>query len=377
MEYDFIVVGSGSAGAAAGYYATLAGLRVLMIDSAHPPHKQGSHHGDTRLIRHAYGEGERYVPLVMRASQLWEALQTQCSEPILDKTGVLNLGPGDSGFLKNVRHSAHQWQLPLEHLSASEMRLRWPQISVPDNFIGLYEPDAGVLYSEKAVETWIRLAREAGCAQLFNCAVSAIAPQEGGGVVVTTAEGDYTGHKLLLSAGTWAKALFPALPITPVRKVFAWFQADGRFATGNKFPAFTGELANGDQYYGFPAENDALKIGKHNGGQVITRPDERVPFGQCAGDGAEAFPFLRQILPGIGGCLHGEACTYDNSPDEDFIIDTLPGMPDAMVITGLSGHGFKFASVLGEIASQFACGQQPAFDLTPFRLDRFSPAAGK
>ena len=139
----------------------------------------------------------------------------------------------------------------------------------------------------------------------------------------------------------------------------------------NKFPAFTGELPNGDQYYGFPAENDALKIGKHNGGQVIHSADERVPFAEVVSDGSEAFPFLRNVLPGIGCCLYGAACTYDNSPDDDVIIDTLPGHDNTLLITGLSGHGFKFASVLGEIAADFAQDKKSDFDLTPFRLSRF------
>ncbi len=113
-------------------------------------------------------------------------------------------------------------------------------------------------------------------------------------------------------------------PIQPVRKVFAWYQADGRYSSKNHFPAFTGELPNGDQYYGFPAEDNELKIGKHNGGQPISTPQERVAFGAVASDGSESFPFLRNVLPGIGGCLHGASCTYDNTVDEDFIIDTLP-----------------------------------------------------
>ncbi len=162
-------------------------------------------------------------------------------------------------------------------------------------------------------------------------------------VTIETSEGCYHASKALISAGTWVKALVPELPVQPLRKVFAWFKADGRYSTKNRFPAFTGEMPNGDQYYGFPAENDELKIGKHNGGQRIQAPEERKPFAAVASDGAEAFPFLRNVLPGIGGCLHGAACTYDNSPDEDFIIDTLPGHENTFVITGLSGHGFKFA----------------------------------
>jgi len=370
MHYDLIIVGSGSTGAAAGYYATRAGLKVLMVDSFHPPHQEGSHHGDTRLIRHAYGEGERYVPLVLRAQALWDELQAQTEETIFERSGVVNLGPAESDFLTNVAQSAREFRLPLEILTAAEIAARWPEIVVPDHYIALFEPDSGVLHSENAVREWIRLAREAGCAQLFNCPVSAIA-STADGVNVTTADGVYSAAKVLVSAGTWVGRLLPDLPITPVRKVFGWFQADGRYSVKNNFPAFTGEMDNGDQFYGFPAENDALKIGKHNGGQPIASAEERKPFGGYAGDGSEAFAFLRQFLPGIGGCLYGAACTYDNSPDEDFIIDTLPDQPAIMVITGLSGHGFKFAPVLGEIAAQFAAGETPALDLAPFSLARF------
>ncbi|CEJ63953.1 MULTISPECIES: N-methyl-L-tryptophan oxidase [Citrobacter] len=370
MKYDLIIIGSGSVGAAAGYYATRAGLKVLMIDTHMPPHQQGSHHGDTRLIRHAYGEGEKYVPLVLRAQTLWDELSAQNEEPVFVRSGVINLGPADSTFLATVAQSAKQWQLNVEQLDATAIMTRWPEIRVPENYIGLFETESGFLRSELAIKTWIRLAEEAGCAQLFKCPITAI-HHHNDGVTVATADGDYHAKKVVVSAGTWVKALLPELPIQPVRKVFAWYQADGRYSVKNKFPAFTGELPNGDQYYGFPAENDELKIGRHNGGQVIHSPEERKPFAAVASDGSEAFPFLRAILPGIGCCLHGASCTYDNSPDEDFIIDTLPDHDNTLVITGLSGHGFKFASVLGEIAADFAQGKPSAFDLTPFRLSRF------
>lgn len=370
MKYDLIIIGSGSVGAAAGYYATQAGLSVLMTDSHLPPHKEGSHHGDTRLMRHAYGEGEKYVPMVLRAQALWDTLCADSGEEIFLQTGVINLGPADSSFLANVADSARKFQLNVEPMDAQAITARWPEIKVPEGFTGLFEPASGVLKSELAVSTWIRLAREAGCAQLFNCPVTAIHHHDDG-VTVDTADGSYSGAKLLVSAGTWVKTLLPALPVQPVRKVFGWYQADGRYSSKNKFPAFTGELENGDQYYGFPAEDDALKIGKHNGGQPISHAEERKPYGAVATDGAEPFAFLRKVLPGIGGCLHGAACTYDNSPDEDFIIDTLPDRPQTLLITGLSGHGFKFASVLGEIAAHFAAGKPSGFDLSPFRLSRF------
>ena len=370
MQYDLIIIGSGSTGAAAGYYARQAGLNVLMTDAHQPPHHEGSHHGNTRLIRHAYGEGERYVPLVLRAQTLWDEFAASSGEAVFERTGVINLGPANSTFLAQAAQSASTFQLEIEDLDAQAIMTRWPEIRVPQDYRGIFEPASGVLRSELAIKTWIRLAREAGCAQLFNCPVTAI-HHHADGVSIETADGTYHGKKLLVSAGTWVTRLLPDLPIQPVRKIFAWFQADGRYSRKNNFPAFTGELPNGDQFYGFPAEDNELKIGKHNGGQPIAAPEERTPFGAVATDGSESFNFLRNVLPGIGGCLHGASCTYDNTVDEDFIIDTLPGHPDTLLISGLSGHGFKFAPVLGEIATQFARGERPAFDLTPFSLSRF------
>ncbi|WP_413734253.1 N-methyl-L-tryptophan oxidase [Sodalis sp. RH21] len=375
MVYDLIIIGSGSVGSAAGFYATEAGLNVLMIDAAFPPHHAGSHHGDTRLIRHAYGEGEKYVPMVLRAQTLWEELSTRSDCALFHRSGVLNLGPRQSGFIKNAIASIQSFALPCEILNATQISARWPEFSLPDDYLGVFEPQAGYLKSELAIATYIRLAEQAGCAQLFNCGVTDIHHQ-GREFDVTTQEGShYQGHKLLVSAGTWVKKLLPSLPITPVRKVFSWHQADGRFSEDNHFPAFTIETPNAGHYYGFPAVKNELKVGKHDGGQPIDAPEQRTPFGSYPTDGSENFTFLRHFLPGVGVCLTGEACTYDLSPDEDFIIDTLPGNKDMLIVSGLSGHGFKFASVLGEIAAGFAAGEHSAFDLAPFSLARFDNRA--
>ncbi len=370
MVYDLIIVGSGSVGSAAGFYATQAGLDVLMIDSAHPPHQAGSHHGETRLIRHAYGEGARYVPLILRAQTLWDALEQQSGERIMQRSGVLNLAPLGSEFINNVIDSAQQFHLEVQVLQADEIRKRWPQFNIPDGYLGVFEPQSGYLNAEVAIRSWISLAEKAGCAQLFNCGVTQI-DNEDSLQRVTTTDGMFYARKLLISTGTWVKKLYPDLPVTPIRKVFSWHQADERYSENNHFPAFTAEMPDGNHYYGFPANKNALKLGRHDGGQVIATPEQRTPFGSYASDGSEVFDFIRQFLPGIGVCLHGAACSYDNSPDEDFIIDTLPEQPHRLIITGLSGHGFKFASVLGEIATQFASGKKSEFDLTPFSLARF------
>ncbi|XJP23510.1 N-methyl-L-tryptophan oxidase [Klebsiella pneumoniae] len=199
MQYDLIIIGSGSVGAAAGYYARRAGLNVLMTDAHQPPHQEGSHHGSSRLIRHAYGEGEKYVPLVLRAQQLWDELAEISGEAVFERTGVINLGPASSAFLANVAASARAFQLEVEELDAQAVMQRWPEIRLPDDYRAIFEPASGVLRSELAVETWIRLAREAGCAQLFNCPVSAI-HHHADGITIDTLDGEYHGKKLLVSA---------------------------------------------------------------------------------------------------------------------------------------------------------------------------------
>ena len=371
MDYDLIVVGSGSVGSAAGYYATRSGLKVLMIDSAMPPHQAGSHHGETRLIRHAYGEGARYVPMLLRAQTLWDELAELSGDKIFHRSGVLNIGPENSEFIENVKISAATFHLHTQALSAGEIREKWPLFTLPEGYCGVFEPNSGYLQCEMAVKAYIRLAREAGCAQLFNCPVESIHWLEDG-VEVTTADGTYSGSKLVVTAGTWVTKILPDLPVKPMRKVFAWFHADGRYSEENHFPAFTLETQLGDQYYGFPSIKDALKLGKHNGGQWITEPHERKPFGGFAQDGTESFSFFRQFLPGVGVSLHGSSCTYDMTSDEDFIIDTLPGRENTLVISGLSGHGFKFSSVLGEIVTHFGNNHPIPFDLKDFSLSRFN-----
>ncbi|XBS71193.1 N-methyl-L-tryptophan oxidase [Acerihabitans sp. KWT182] len=371
MIYDLIIVGSGSVGSAAGFYGTEAGLNVLMIDAAFPPHRGGSHHGDTRIIRHAYGEGKKYVPLVLRAQTLWEELAARSGNTLFHRSGVLNLGPRHTEFIENAAGGAQSFGLPCDILDTARIAERWPAFTVPDGYLGVYEPQAGYLKSELAVASYVRLAENGGCGQLFNCAVTQIIPLSRGFDVMTADGSRYQGKKIVALRRDLGKKIIPSLPITPLRKVFAWHQADGRFSEGNRFPAFTVETPDGGHYYGFPAIDNELKVGKHDGGQLMDEPEQRTPFGSLATDGSEVFGFMRRFLPGVGVCLRGEACSYDLSPDEDFIIDTLPGHSDMLIVSGLSGHGFKFASVLGEIAAGFAAGREMPFDLSPFSLARF------
>src|SRR5690625_3648713 len=141
--FDVIIIGAGSVGMATGYYLSKRGQSVALIDKYDPPHANGSHHGDTRLIRHAYGEGENYVPLVLRSQQLWEQLATNTNMEIFLKTGVLNVGTAESSFFENVIQSAEKYSLEIEILSASEINERWPGFQLTPEYRGCYENNSG------------------------------------------------------------------------------------------------------------------------------------------------------------------------------------------------------------------------------------------
>lgn len=313
--YDLIVVGSGSVGAAAGYYATQAGLRVLMLDKAQPPHDEASHHGETRLIRHAYGEGFSYVPMVLRAQQLWDELNALTGERIMNRCGVINIGLENSKFIRNVIETARHYQLPIEILTSQAVMQRWPQLNVPEEYCGVFEPNSGYLKCELAIKHWIRLAKEAGCRQLFDCPVIGII-RDDDLQKVKTANGIFVGRKLLLCAGTWLSKLLPGLPITPTRKVFSWYHSDDRYDEKNNFPGFVVVRSDGNEFYGFPAKDNVLKIGKHAGGQPIKNPEDRTPFGSFAEDETEVQEILQQFFPGTGELAYGKSCTYDITPDK-------------------------------------------------------------
>jgi len=375
MHYDHIVVGAGSMGMAAGYFLAKEGRKTLLLDAFNPPHDKGSHHGETRLIRFAYGEGARYVPFVLRAKELWEELETLTNKEIFLRVGVLNFSPEKDPYIENVIQSAHQYHLPLEQLTALEANQRWAGLNLPKDMIACFEPTSGVLMPEKIIEAYYELAKDAGAEIIGSNRVVQIEPKQDY-VEVTTENGEkYTANSLILSAGAWAKQILDSLgvnlPLTPIRKTFAWYEADEAIYGDDQFPGFA--YSNGSvSYYGFPSINGAgLKVGRHDLGEEINPDDEKIPFGEVPGDQEDLDQFLKTFLPKTGKIKYGKVCMYTMTPDSDFVIDTLPNYPNIAIACGFSGHGFKFSSAVGEVLKDMALGNSPRIDLSPFSLRRF------
>ncbi|WP_375058138.1 N-methyl-L-tryptophan oxidase [Zobellella sp. DQSA1] len=375
MQADIMVIGAGSVGLAAGYQLARRGARVVLLDEGAPPHALGSHHGSTRLVRYAYGEGARYVPLLLRARRLWQDLEAESGESLLLPCGVLNLGRADSLFIQQVAASAREYGLALEQLEGDAIGRRWPAWCLPEGQGGAFEPQAGVLYCERVLLAYRRLAERAGARLLEYSAVRTLRIDGEGGVRASTARGEVHAGKVLICAGQHSARLLAglglSLPLTRVRKTFAWYRADEQAMGPGCFPGFSADMAQGI-YYGFPTLDGAgFKVGRHDGGQLLAPGEPLTPFGALAEDRVELDAFVHRYLPGVGELIEGKACHYIRTPDEDFILDRHPEHEQVFFASACSGHGFKFASVLGELFAHWMLDGDPGFDLAPFRLARF------
>ncbi|THF76445.1 N-methyl-L-tryptophan oxidase [Cohnella fermenti] len=361
-------------GMSAGYELARRGADTLLIDAFDPPHGEGSHHGEPRLIRHAYSGGSAYVKLALRADEKWLELEEETGERLLERSGVLNVADMSVYDFRERQADIDGERIPVDWLSAEQIRRRWPAVRVPDGFRGMYEPNAGYLYSERCVAAYKRQALRAGARLIANTFVTGLRTEKDGSVVVQTKDGSCRADRVIVSAGAWFKTLQPFLflPIRSVRKVVGWFETEGKAFDRGAFPGFTIGTKHGG-FYGFPSIDGAgVKIGRHDGGVPWEPGRPLEPFGTYPDDEADLRQALESYLPGAAGrLLRGAVCKYELTPDEDFIIDQHPLYRNVIVAGGFSGHGFKFASAVGEALADLALNGGTSWDLSPFRLSRF------
>ena len=374
MEYDVIVAGVGGMGSATAAELATRGARVLGLDRASIPNDSGSSHGVNRIIRLAYAEDPRYVPLLRRAYQRWRDLEARLGERILVITGGLDVGRPESETIRGSLASARQHELAHELLEADGIMARYPGFRVPSYVVAVYQPDGGFVLSERAIAGYARLALDAG-AELHGHEQVVEWRPEGEGVVVRTARDQYRARRLVISAGAWVGKLVPSLAAlaVPERQVLLWAQTRRpELFTPAAMPIFILDVDEG-LFYGFPEYGiPGLKIGRmHHRGQVVD-PDAWDRALVEPEDEAMLRAATSRYLPDADGpTLTLKTCMFTNTPDEHFMVDTLPGIPSVIVASPCSGHGFKFASVIGEIAADLALDGGTDHDIEMFRIDRF------
>jgi sarcosine oxidase len=369
--YDVAVIGLGIMGSAALRALAARGLRVVGIERYTPGHDRGSSHGATRIIRLGYFEHPSYVPLLRHAYALWRDLEQASGRRLMHITGIVEIGPPNGIVVAGTLAAARQHDLAHEVLDAREAMRRYPTFRLAADVVAVAQPDGGYVLAEPAVHTLAALAQSAGADVRTGETVNAIAPH-GGGVRVTTNRGVIDAASVIVSAGAWAKALLPglAVPLRATRQVLGWFKPVEPDAFAN-FPVFLLESAHGI-HYGFPPDGDGLvKVAKHHHDDRTVDPDASERTVSAADEGMIRAALADHLPAANGPLAAAKTCLYTMTPDGDFILDRVPGPAQIWLASPCSGHGFKFAPVIGEILADLVIDGKSCHDISRFRLARF------
>ena len=397
-SYDTVVLGAGSMGLSTADALTKQGQTVLLLDRYDPPHAFGSHHGDTRLFRMAYAEGAAYIPLLQDARRRWLDLEHRAQAlglpyrpgDLFAPIGVINVSRESGALAKEVQDSIDAYALPCERLDAQEAMSRWPGLSLADDGVVYLDSQGGVLFPQACLTVY----KEACLAQGAKVMVGQ------GRVWVDPVSLDisidwngehFAAKNLVVTAGAGAKDVLDSqlglsLPLQVTRKTVAWFRPRAGTAPSRSVPPalpnslyeaplFPGFLAESEQgtFYGFPDFGDGVKLGRHDGGTPCTLETVDRDFASDPRDERELRSFLESFLPQAAGRLErGSVCLYTMTPDEHFVIDYHPRYDNVVIATGFSGHGFKFASVVGEVVGRMVTHVDAGCDLSLFQAKRLT-----
>ena len=375
--YDVIVAGLGGMGSAAAAHLSSRGSRVLGLEQFSPAHDRGSSHGDSRMIRQAYYENPAYVPLLIRAYELWADLDQE-RPGLLTITGGLMMGAADAAPVRGSLASARQWDLPHQVLDSHEIRRRFPTLNAGPETVAVLEEQAGFVLPEKSVLAHLSRAERGGADLRFQERVLGWETTRSR-VRVKTDQGKYDAGHLVLTAGAWTAQLLASLdlPLQVERQLLYWFRArdDIERYRAATHPVFIWDVGDGLQLYGFPAlgtSDEGVKVAFYRGAGTPADPDHLDR--QIHADEIELMRAqLAEHVPGLAGpFLRAVACMYTNTPDYDFVISPHPHHPRVTLAAGFSGHGFKFAPVVGEILADLAVDGHTSHPVEMFSSRRFT-----
>ena len=349
------------------------GAAVVGFDRLPTQHSGGSTHGHTRIIREAYYEHPLYVPLVRRAYELWSELEREVDEVLFLQTGGLWVGPEKGELVQGALESARSHAIAHDVLDAPEIARRFPAYRARPEWVGLLEHRAGMLFPEKCVTALLESAKYYGASLSMGDPVVSWSANASG-VAVQTHNGRFHADRLIVAAGAWLPGLLEGsgfkIPLEVERQMSHWFAPASRDEKylATRTPVALWEFP-GDLFLTMADDGHGVKCGKHHSG-LPTSPDtvNRVVSDT---ENAEARELLDDVMPGAGGTLlDARVCLYTNTPDRHFIIDWAPG-GRVLILSPCSGHGFKFATAIGEVAAQLVDDGKAWIDLAPFSLSRF------
>ncbi|MEY2550575.1 MAG: sarcosine oxidase [Verrucomicrobiota bacterium] len=375
MTYDVAIAGLGGIGSAIAAHCAGRGASVLGLEQFGPAHGQGASHGKSRMIRQAYFEDAAYVPLVLRSYELWRELEEKSAEQLLRITGVLSVGREDSEIIAGTERSAAEHGLRVEALSKQQLRQRYPSLTALADEEALFEADGGVLDPERAVGAHLKVAQAAGADLRFQTSMQRWEATERGVTIHLDGETRLSARTLVLSLGPWFQKTMELLGVRlrVQRNVQAWFSPKVRSYEAGRFPAFLLDRAGlPAPLYGFPDFGDGVKAAFHGFGQ-LTAPDEVDREIDPTRDVAPIARAMEEWMPGATATFReAKPCMYSLTPDGNFVIDRHPQYPNVILCGGFSGHGFKFAPVIGEIAADLSLDGGSRHGIDFLSLKRFA-----
>lgn len=374
--YDVAVLGLGAMGSAAAHHLSARGASVLGLEQFTPGHDRGSSHGDSRIIRQAYLEDPSYVPLLRAAYDLWSQTEADSGEHLLTLTGGLMIGRPDTATVSGSRRSAQIWGLDHQMLDADQIRTRFPSFTPDPDEVALYEERAGYVEPEKTVRTQLRLAGEHGADLRFGQRVVSWSAGANG-VEVRTVQDRFSADRLVVTAGAWAPQLIHlAVPLRVERQVMHWFAPDGGvgplLAPGH--PVYVWEDESGDQIYGFPVRPDEETAKVAFVRRPVPADPDRLDRTVHPEEVEEISAYLTTRLPALRVHERAAACMYTLTPDHHFVIGPHPDHDRVSLAAGFSGHGFKFAPLVGQILADLSLEGRTAHAIALFDPTRFDAA---
>lgn len=372
-QYDTIIIGGGIVGAATADTLQRRGQRVLLLEQFAPGHTRGSSHGDGRILRFAYPE-PIYLEMALRAYPAWHELGERAGGPFMQLTGGWDCGPADSPHLRELEENFQRFGIPYERLSAQESLRRFPHFHLEAGSEVIYQPEGGVLFATPALLAFWRLFAMGGGEAQTGVRVEGI-EVVGEQLRVHTSEGQHwLARSLVVAAGGWSASLLAglglALPLTVTQEQVAYFAPrDGLDHRAQVMPVFI-DYHTPAPFYGLPQiEVPGVKVGWHHTGSPI---DPDAPRELDQENLARVQQFVQERLPHLDPTpIEQLPCLYTNTPDYHFLLDRHPDLPQVVIGSGCSGHGFKFGPVLGECLAALVLDEPPPVSLDTFALQRF------
>lgn len=377
-----LIIGVGGVGAMAAWRLAQEGHEVVALEQFRVDHDLGSSYGDSRIVRRVYPDS-LYTALMADSYTLWNELERLHSsrsdgERLVNWCGGVFFGPQGDLQVAAAQRALEVNHVPYAVWTAADQAEHFPALRLEADEIALSEPSMGFAYASRCVRAAVAIARELGAQILEETAVAGI-ERHGSGVAVTTRVGArFEADRLLIAAGAWTQPLLASLgvqiPLVVTRQVVVHLEPQQQRAESfeiGRLPVWIDAAANA---YGFPYIRDGqaggVKIALHDQGEATT--PETVNRSVTEADLEAVRQIARRRFPDLSErVIYAKVCLYSNTPDADFVIDTVPGFPEITFVSACSGHGFKFTPLLGKIAGALVTGQPILYDLSRFRLNRF------